>query len=157
MNNKYIPISKLKTNTGQIEGLPKNPRFIKDERFKSQVRSVLTFPKMLEKRRIVLSSINEPISLGGNMRLKSVEYILKLKDAEFYDLCEEYEVKDYNVKIWEDVRKQKSIPENWLDYCDDWTIEEKREFIIKDNVGFGEHDMIRSATNGIKRSWKRGG
>jgi hypothetical protein len=32
MMNKTIPITKIQTNNGQIAGLPKNPRFIRDER-----------------------------------------------------------------------------------------------------------------------------
>ena len=30
---KQIPLSKLEVNNGQIDGLPKNPRFIKDYKF----------------------------------------------------------------------------------------------------------------------------
>ena len=33
METKQIPLSKLHLNTGQIKDVPKNPRFIKDERF----------------------------------------------------------------------------------------------------------------------------
>jgi DNA modification methylase len=37
---KNIKISLIETNKGQIEGLPKNPRFIKDEKFKKLVKSI---------------------------------------------------------------------------------------------------------------------
>jgi hypothetical protein len=34
MEIRNVKISDLSPNTGQVEGLPKNPRFIKDERQK---------------------------------------------------------------------------------------------------------------------------
>lgn len=35
METKQIPLSKLHLNTGQIKDVPKNPRFIKDERYEA--------------------------------------------------------------------------------------------------------------------------
>jgi DNA modification methylase len=49
--------------------------------------------------------------LGGNMRLKA------LKEAGYTD-----------------------IPDEWVTMADEWTQEQRNEFIIKDNVSFGEHD-----------------
>jgi hypothetical protein len=49
--------------------------------------------------------------LGGNMRYKA------LKEAGYTD-----------------------IPDSWVTMADDWTEEKRREFVIKDNVGFGEWD-----------------
>lgn len=40
-NIKDIDIKKLELNKGQIEGLPKNPRFIRDDRYKALVKSIL--------------------------------------------------------------------------------------------------------------------
>jgi DNA modification methylase len=36
--------------------------------------------------------------------------------------------------------KFKDIPDTWITMADDWNIEQKKEFTIKDNVGFGEWD-----------------
>jgi len=85
---------------------PNNPRTIKDDNFKKLVNSVISFPKMLEKRPIVVDE--NMIVLGGNMRLKA---------------CKEAKLK----KVW-------------IDNTEDWTDEEKRQFIIKDNVSGGEWD-----------------
>ena len=30
-----LPLSKIQINKGQIEGLPANPRFVKDDKFKN--------------------------------------------------------------------------------------------------------------------------
>lgn len=51
------------------------------------------------------------IVLGGNMRLKA------LKELGY-----------------------KEVPEEWVKRAEDLTDDEQRQFIIKDNVGFGEHD-----------------
>ena len=94
-----VKISDVKTN-------PKNPRLIKDDKFKKLVKSIKEFPQMLELRPIVVDENN--IVLGGNMRLKA---------------CIEVGLKEvYIVK------------------ADDLTEQQKDEFIVKDNVGFGEWD-----------------
>jgi len=94
-----VKISDVKTN-------PKNPRLIKDDKFKKLVKSIQEFPQMLELRPIVVDENN--IVLGGNMRLKA---------------CIEVGLKEvYIVK------------------ADDLTEQQKDEFIVKDNVGFGEWD-----------------
>jgi DNA modification methylase len=94
-----VKISEIKTN-------PKNPRLIKDDKFRKLVKSIQEFPQMLELRPIVVDENN--IVLGGNMRLKA---------------CLEVGLKEvYIVK------------------ADDLTEQQKDEFIVKDNVGFGEWD-----------------
>jgi ParB-like chromosome segregation protein Spo0J len=59
---QLVKISQVKTN-------PKNPRIIKDHKFKKLVQSIKDFPEMLEKRPIVVDE--NMIVLGGNMRLKA--------------------------------------------------------------------------------------
>ena len=99
MQVKKVKISDIKTN-------PKNPRLIKDDKFRKLVKSIQEFPQMLELRPIVVDENN--IVLGGNMRLKA---------------CIEVGLKEiYIVK------------------AEDLTEEQKDEFIVKDNVGFGEWD-----------------
>jgi DNA modification methylase len=95
---QLVKISQVKANT-------KNPRIIKDHKFKKLVQSIKDFPEMLEKRPIVVDE--NMIVLGGNMRLKA---------------CLEAGLKEV-----------------WIDQAN-WTEEQKQEFIIKDNVGFGEWD-----------------
>ena len=99
MQVSKVKISEVKTN-------PKNPRLIKDDKFKKLVKSIKDFPEMLELRPIVVDENN--IVLGGNMRLKAC------KEAGLKDV---YIVKAQNL-----------------------TEEQKQEFIVKDNVGFGEWD-----------------
>jgi DNA modification methylase len=95
-----------KVKLSEIKPNPKNPRLIKDEKFKKLVKSIKEFPQMLELRPIVVDENN--VILGGNMRFKA------LKEAGY---------------------KEISIVK-----ANDLTEEQKDEFIVKDNVGFGEWD-----------------
>ena len=88
----------------KIKGNPKNPRIIKNDKFKKLVKSIQEFPEMLEKRPIVVDE--DMMVLGGNMRLKA--------------------------------SKEAGLKEVWIDIAKGWTQEQKDEFIVKDNVGFGE-------------------
>jgi len=95
---------KLKIN--QLKSNEKNPRIIKEGKFKKLVKSIKEFPEMLELRPIIIDEEN--IILGGNMRYKA---------------CVEAGLKEVPVKV------AKGLTE-----------EQKQEFIVKDNVGFGEWD-----------------
>ena len=53
----------------KIKGNPRNPRIIKDDKFKKLVKSIKGFPEMLEKRPIIVDE--DLMVLGGNMRLKA--------------------------------------------------------------------------------------
>lgn len=96
---KMVSLDKLHKN-------PKNPRIIKDEKFKKLVASVLKFPEMLHIRPVVVDADN--MILGGNMR---------------YEAC-----------------KSAGLTEIPIIRADGLTEEQKREFIIKDNVSGGEWD-----------------
>jgi site-specific DNA-methyltransferase (adenine-specific) len=41
----------------------------------------------------------------------------------------------------------KDIPDNWVVMADDWTEEKRKEFVIKDNIGYGEWDWDDIANN----------
>jgi hypothetical protein len=41
----------------------------------------------------------------------------------------------------------KEIPDSWIAIADEWPEEKRKEFIIKDNVGFGEWDWDDLANN----------
>ena len=62
MEIEKVDISLVKPN-------PKNPRFIKDSKYKKLVASIKEFPEMLELRPIVIDE--NWMVLGGNMRLKA--------------------------------------------------------------------------------------
>lgn len=101
-----MKITNLKAN-------PKNPRIIKDDKFKKLVKSLQEFPEMMEKRPMVcVTDVDGKLfPLGGNMRLKALQEL-----------------------------KYKEIPDEWVMLADEWTEEKRQEFVVKDNVGFGEWD-----------------
>lgn len=58
-----------KFKIGEIKLNPNNPRTIKDEKFEKLVKSIQSFPEMLDIRPIVVNK--DMVILGGNMRFKA--------------------------------------------------------------------------------------
>ena len=98
----------LKVKIDKIKSNPKNPRLIKDEKFEKLVKSITEFPEMLDKRPLVCFTDTD----GKYVVLGGN---MRLKAAQFVGL--------------------KELP---IMLANDWTEEKKNEFLIKDNVGFGE-------------------
>ena len=72
MKRERIDISLVKPNDGQVEGLPRNPRFIKDEKFNKLVESIRRLPEMTEVRDLIVYPYRgEYVVIGGNMRLRA--------------------------------------------------------------------------------------
>ena len=90
---------------------PKNPRRISPDHLAKLVTSIANFPKMMELRPIVYDPETMHV-LGGNQRLQAIK----------------------NLKMTE-------IPDAWVKSAADLTAEEKKAFIIKDNVPLGEWDF----------------
>lgn len=105
-----INIRDLEVNKGQIEGLPKNPRFIKDERFTALKKSIEDAPEMLALRELIVYPHNGKfVIIAGNMRFRA---------------CKDLGYKGIPCKV---------LPE-------DTPVEKLREYTIKDNIGFGADD-----------------
>jgi len=110
LKSQNIALAKLETNKGQIEGLPKNPRLIKDAKFEKLKKSIEDNPEMLGMREVLVYPHGSKfVIIGGNMRFQAC------KDLGFTE-----------------------VPCKVLDK--DMTAEQLRAITIKDNVGFGEHD-----------------
>ena len=109
-NIQDIDIVRLEVNKGQVEGLPKNPRFIRDDRFSALVKSIKDAPEMLRLRElIVVEHGKKYVVIGGNMRLRA---------------CKELGMASVPCKV---------LPA-------DTPVEKLREYAIKDNNGFGQDD-----------------
>jgi len=98
-------------NISEIKANPKNPRVIKDFKFEKLVQSLKDFPEMLEKRPLVCFT-------DTDKKLVVLGGNMRLKAANELGL--------------------KKLP---VILADDWTEEQKAQFLIKDNVGFGEWDF----------------
>ena len=70
MANTYIELKKLVYNTGQIEGVPRNPRKWTKEDVTALAASIVETPELFEARPLlVVPSGDRYIVIGGNMRL----------------------------------------------------------------------------------------
>lgn len=145
MNVLTINIKDLSVN-------PNNPREIKAEKFDKLVESILTFPGMLALREIVVDRGIETIALGGNMRFRALSEIAdmpidliknKIAASRKYKDRTPYEV-DQIVDYW---AAWKSDPVIQVKDGSDLSEEEKREFVIKDNVSYGDWDADDLANN----------
>jgi ParB-like chromosome segregation protein Spo0J len=97
-------------NINEVKPNPKNPRIIKDGKFQKLVKSIQEFPDMLNKRPLVV----------------------------FTDVDNKYVVLGGNMRL--KACKEIGLKEIPIIVADEWTEEQKNEFLIKDNVGFGEWD-----------------
>jgi DNA modification methylase len=105
----------IKVNISQVKANPKNPRVIKDAKFQKLVTSIKEFPDMLNKRPLIV----------------------------FTDVDGKYCVLGGNMRLKAlNELKYTEIP---IIIADEWTEEQKAEFLIKDNVGFGEWDWDQLA------------
>lgn len=93
----------------KIKPNPDNPRIIKDDKFKKLVESIKAFPEMLDKRPLVC------VTDAADGLIFPLGGNMRLKAA-----------------------KELKMAKMPVTMADDWTAEQRREFIIKDNVGFGE-------------------
>jgi site-specific DNA-methyltransferase (adenine-specific) len=97
-------------NIKEVKPNPRNPRIIKDDKFNKLVKSIKDFPDMLNKRPLIV----------------------------FTDVDGKYIVLGGNMRL--KACKEIGIKEVPVILADEWTEEQKAEFLIKDNVGFGEWD-----------------
>ena len=106
---------------------PSNPRTIKDERFEKLCSSLKTFAEKMMPLRPIVID-EDGIILGGNMRFKA------LKELGF-----------------------KEVPDDWVKQVFDLSEDEKKEFIVKDNVGFGDWDWEQLETEWDKEQLEEWG
>ncbi len=113
LNPILLPLTALVKNEGQIEGLPANPRIIKDDKYARLKTSLKENPEMLALRELLVYSLpnaqNRYIIIGGNMRYSAM------------------------VELGYTEAPCKVIPA-------DTTVEQLRAYTLKDNSGYGEWD-----------------
>lgn len=109
--NRILPIWSLEFNKGQLDGLPKNPRFFRDYRYEAMRRSIEDSPEMLSLRELIVYPLKSGkfIVVCGNLRLRAS------RELGYSELpC-------------------KILPEGT-------DVRKLREYATKDNVSFGEND-----------------
>lgn len=139
MNTETINLTQVNINA-------KNPRKISDPQLQRLVKSLLVFPEMMELRPIVVDDTNT--ALGGNMRYRALTAITTMSADEIRETLETSI--DYNKKTEEE---KNILLDHWAEWqqnptaiivrASQLTEAQKREFIIKDNVAFGDWDDER--------------
>lgn len=106
-----LEIKEICVNSGQIPGLPKNPRFIRDVRFEKLKKSIVDFPEMLSLREVIVYPFEgKYVAIAGNMRFLACQDLGHTK-----------------------------VPAKVLPA--DFPVEKLKELAIKDNIPFGEDDF----------------
>lgn len=108
-----MELDKIKLN-------PNNPRFIKDEKFKSLVKSLVELPVMTNLREIVVDEDN--VIIGGNMRYRAA------KEAGW----KEIPTKVFTRAMADENNKLTNQTKTYEEYC--------KEIMVKDNISGGEWD-----------------
>lgn len=136
MKTETIKLSQIAVNRA-------NPRTITDENFGRLINSILALPKMLELRPIVVD--DTMVALGGNMRFRALSAIADMQPDELKDRLSG--IRDFQKKTQAEQEALLAYWERWHDSptapvinAADLSDDEKREFIIKDNTGFGDWD-----------------
>lgn len=140
-----IPINYIENNTGQLKGLPPNPRSTDPAKLDKLIKSIQQDPEMLELRGLLVYPIeeNKYITIGGNMRLRAlnklgfetVPCIVIPKDTPISKL-KNYIIKDNgDFGDWD----FHALSESWdLEDLEDWAID-MPEFNLKDiDISFDE-------------------
>lgn len=132
---KVLPLSKIKANQ-------QNPRVISESRLKKLINSLLVFPAMLSLRPIVIDDNN--IILGGNMRQTALSRISQMTLdevlAQLETLPEYNELSDGGAAVREYWEEFLNKPQAEVIYASELSESEKKQFIIKDNVSYGDWD-----------------
>ena len=111
MERKEIDVSLITPNKGQVQGLPRNPRLVKKERYEATRRSIEESPEMLELRELIVVEYMDGkyVVVCGNLRLRA---------------CKELGYKTVPCKV---------LPA-------DTPAKKLREYASKDNINYGEND-----------------
>lgn len=114
-----ISASMLEMNKGQLKGLPKNPRYIKDERYAKLKKSLIDSPEFLEASPLKVYQLpnGHYIIIDGNMRFLAGS---------------EIGIKEYPCYIFKQETPKKKL----------------MEYAIKANIAYGNTDWDALANDG---------
>lgn len=139
MKTKKLPLEVVQENRN-------NPRIISDAKFEKLVDSILTFPKMLEIRPVVIDKDN--VAIGGNRRHGALQRIASMTKEAIVDRLG-------GVRDFSDMtdKEQKVLVGHWSAWLkkptvtvvdgDELTEQERTKFIILDNVSSGDWDWAQ--------------
>lgn len=135
VKRKFLSLAKIKANQ-------QNPRVISESKLKKLINSLLVFPQMMSLRPITVD--DENYVLGGNMRLTALGRIAQMSWEELKShveaLPEFADLPDGGKAVLDFWETFLSKPQAEVQYASQMTESERKQFIIKDNVSFGDWD-----------------
>ena len=136
MKTRTLPLSQLREN-------PDNPRTITDNQLNKLMRSLLFFPQMLNLRPIVAS--DDSTILGGNMRYRALSRIAAMDGSTLAAFIRDNAPEHFTeadiertYDHWEHLTPESDIE---VAIADTLTPEQQDEFVIKDNLNYGDWDV----------------
>ncbi len=158
MAKKKIEVVGLKpiqiiNNDGQLEGLPKNPRLIKDDNFEKLKKSISECEIMTSIREVVVYPFNENyIVIAGNMRFKAMQELgfksipcKILPKSTSKKVLREIAIKDNNHSGQDD---WKILSEEWeKDELEDWGLNLEKEKEKKEEGEIEFSEFINESNN----------
>ena len=141
MKTEKVLLSQVKVNSA-------NPRTITERKLALLVERLLSFPKMIEIRPVVVDE--KMIALGGNMRLRAFSRIAQMPLDDIVKTLA-------GTKNYQRLSKaeQEALLAAWQSWLEKPTLQivkasslseaEKKEFIIADSASFGEWDFDKLA------------
>ena len=137
-------VNAMELSINDITLLEDNPRKMSPFMEGKTIESLLVFAKMLSVRPVIVNS--DKIIIGGNQRVTMLRKIVDMSRDEIrehlmnqkkYRMMSEEDqtaILDY----WDKWKENPTVP---VRIADNLTPEEEKEFIIKDNLHYGEDDM----------------
>ena len=134
-----LPISKIETNHGQIDGLPKNPRVLRDEQYKRLKKSIEDNPEMLTLRELlVYPHGGKYVVIGGNMRLRILQDLGE-KEGPCKIIAEDTSVDKLRAYT---IKDNTSGGEwDWDDLANEWDADELDSWGLETPDGWGEEEQ----------------
>lgn len=116
-----IPLSKLVLNTGQIEGLPANPRKISSQKLENLKKNIQQNPEMLKLRGLMVYQQGDKyVVIGGNMRLRAMR---ELKFTTALCIIIPPHTTREKLKAYTILDNQQAGEWDWEMVQSDWTLE----------------------------------
>lgn len=173
-----IDITKLFYNEGQINGVPKNPRYLKESEHDKLVKSLTDSPEFLEYKPLMVYALEDGtyVTICGNMRLRVANELRIGGNTNFEKLpcfvlksdtpiqkIKEYAIKD-NVQAgnwdWDDLANDDWDVENLSDWGMDCSFlgDDEGDFNLESGALEGLQDggfrsQLREETNSFQMSF----
>ncbi len=144
----------IKVKLSKIKANKDNPRTIKQDKITKLVNSILELPKMLSIRPLVVDE--NMVVLGGNQRLRALKQISKMTIDDIAEQLPKQSM--WSKKTLEEKEQTIAYWFHWLDspmveviHADELTQDERKQFIIKDNLPLGDWEWDELANKWDER------